>query len=71
VEQVCAATGGPCVYTGRSMKASHTGLGSTEANWRAATAHLVASLDYYKVPPKEKEELLAIVATLKPDIVER
>jgi hemoglobin len=53
------------------MKASHTGLGSTEANWRAATAHLVASLDYYKVPPKEKEELLAIVATLKPDIVER
>lgn len=71
VEQVCAAAGGPCFYTGRSMKAVHAGLGITEADWQAAGNHLVASLDRYKVPPKEKEEVLAIVASLKGDIVER
>src|SRR3954470_22970156 len=27
LDQFCAATGGPCVYTGREMKTSHTGLG--------------------------------------------
>src|ERR1700675_5149162 len=27
VDQLCAATGGPCVYTGRDMKTAHAGLG--------------------------------------------
>jgi hemoglobin len=26
VEQICAATGGPCTYTGRDMKTAHAGL---------------------------------------------
>jgi hemoglobin len=33
--------------------------------------HLVASLDKFKVPKKEKEELLAIVAPLEKEIVEK
>src|ERR1051326_1056730 len=33
LDQFCAATGGPCVYTGRDMKTSHAGLGITEAEW--------------------------------------
>ncbi len=70
VEQLCAAAGGPCVYTGRDMKTSHTGLGITEAQWNAAVAHLVATLDKFKVPQAEKDELLAVVSTLKADIVE-
>lgn len=71
VEQLCMATGGPCVYTGRTMKASHAGLGITGAEWQAAVNHLVASLDKFKVPMKEKDELLAIASSLKPDIVEK
>ena len=70
VEQLCAATGGPCVYTGRDMKTSHSGLGITEAEWNASVAHLVASLDKFKVPPAEKDELLAIASSLKADIVD-
>jgi hypothetical protein len=27
LDQFCAATGGPCVYTGREMKTSHSGFG--------------------------------------------
>jgi len=71
VEQLCEATGGPCFYTGRSMKASHGGLGITEAEWQAAAKHLAATLDKFKVPQQEKEEVLTIVTSLKKDIVEK
>jgi hemoglobin len=71
LDQFCAATGGPCVYTGRDMKTSHAGLGITEADWDAAAKHLAASLDKFKVPEKEKGEVLAFVTTLKKDIVEK
>lgn len=71
LDQFCAATGGPCVYTGRDMKTTHAGLGITEADWDAAAKHLTASLDKFKVPEKEKSELLAFVTSLKKDIVEK
>lgn len=71
VDQLCEATGGPCIYIGRSMKASHAGLGITESDWQATVKHLVATLDKFKVPQKEKDELLAIASSLKGDIVEK
>ena len=71
LDQFCAATGGPCVYMGRDMKTSHSGLGITNAEWDAAAKHLVASLDKFKVPEKEKGEILAFVTSLKKDIVEK
>ncbi len=69
VDQICAATGGPCVYIGRSMKAAHEGLNITESDWQLAVGDLVATLDKFKVAQKEKDELLAAVSSLKPDIV--
>jgi len=71
LDQFCAATGGPCVYMGRDMKTTHGGLGITGADWDAAVKHLTASIDKFKVPTKEKDELLAFVSTLKKDIVEK
>ena len=71
VDQLCAATGGPCVYKGRDMKTSHAGLGITEAQWNVSVAHLVASLNKFKVGEKEQNDLAAALTTLKPDIVER
>ena len=71
VDQLCAAAGGPCVYTGRTMKDSHAGLGITEAEWDAAAKHLVASLDKFKVGEQEKKDLLAFVTSIKGDIVEK
>ena len=69
VDQVCEATGGPCIYIGQSMKTSHEGLGITEAQWTKSVNHFVASLDKFKVPQKEKDELTAILSSLKKDIV--
>ena len=71
LDQFCAAAGGPCVYMGRDMKTTHTGLGITEDDWNAAAKHLVEALDKYKVPKAEKDELLAFVVTQKKDIVEK
>lgn len=71
VDQLCAVTGGPCVYIGRDTKTSHRGLGITEADWTATVNHLVATLDKFKVPQREKDEVLALLTTLKPDIVEK
>ena len=71
VDQFCAAAGGPCVYTGRTMKDSHAGMGITEAEWDAAAKHLVATLDKLKVGEPEKKDLLAFVTGLKADIVDK
>ncbi|MDT7689171.1 MAG: hemoglobin [Acidobacteriota bacterium] len=71
VDQFCAAAGGPCIYTGRTMKDSHQGLGITEAQWDAAAKHLIASLDKFRVGEQEKKDLLAFVSSLKGDIVEK
>ncbi len=71
LDQFCAATGGPCIYTGRDMKTTHGGMGITEADWDAAAKHLASSLDKFKVAEKEKGEILAFVTTLKKDIVEK
>ena len=71
VDQLCAATGGPCVYIGRDMKSSHQGMGITEDDWNRAVGHLVATLDKFKVPEKEKNEFLALASSLKNDIVEQ
>lgn len=70
VDQLCAATGGPCYYMGRDMKTAHAGMGITEADWTASVNHLVATLDKFKVPKAEKDEVLALLTTLKADIVE-
>lgn len=69
IEQICAATGGPCTYTGRDMRTTHAGLGIGDADFDALVEDLVAALDKFSVPEKEKGELLAILGPLKPDIV--
>jgi hemoglobin len=71
IDQLCVAAGGPCIYLGRDMKTSHGGLGITAAEWDAAAKHLADSLDKFKVPAKEKDEVLAFVTTLRKDIVEK
>jgi hemoglobin len=71
VDQLCAAAGGPCVYTGRTMKDSHAGLGISGADWDAAAVHLVASLDKFKVGEQEKKDLLGFVTSLRGDIVDK
>lgn len=70
VDQVCAQAGGPCTYTGLSMKESHRNMGVTDGEFGALVEDLVASLNAFKVPAKEQDELLTALGAMKSDIVE-
>ncbi len=71
VNQICEASGGPCKYTGQDMKAVHKGMGITGEAFDALVGDLVATLDKFKVPAKEKGELLSVLGPMKKDIVEK
>ncbi|MBI2189035.1 MAG: group 1 truncated hemoglobin [Acidobacteria bacterium] len=66
---VCEVTGGPCTYTGRSMKEAHARLNITEGQWQTMVADFRRTLAAFKVPQKEQEELLTIVGSTKGNIV--
>jgi hemoglobin len=71
VDMIGSATGGPQKYTGRSMKELHAGMKITPAEFDALAADLKATLDKLKVPAREQNELLKLVAATAPDIVEQ
>ena len=68
-DQICDATGGPCSYLGKDMKAAHKGMQITEAEWNATVENLGKALDKNKVGAAEKKELLGALGPMKPDIV--
>lgn len=68
-EFVCMATGGPCKYTGRDMETSHAGMDLVDDEFNALVEDLVGALDKFKVPEKEKGELLGALGPLKPQMV--
>ena len=70
IDQVCQAAGGPCTYTGRSMKDAHAGMGVTSAEFDALVEDLVATLNQFRIGKTEQGELLGVLGPLKPDIVE-
>ncbi len=71
VDFVCSATGGPCIYTGRDMKTSHEGLGITSGEWERFVRITKEVLEKFKVPQKEQQEFLKLVAPLRSAIVEK
>lgn len=71
VDFLCNLTGGPCLYLGRDMKTVHTGLGIDEDDWKEGVDALTATLEKFKVPEKEKTEVLTAFGSLKKDIVEK
>ncbi len=74
---VCDVAGGPFEYTG--TKPGETPLGLDEAHrefqispeeFDAVAAELGRSLDHFKVPEREKEEVLAAFAAHKGEVIE-
>ena len=71
LDQLCAATGGPCVYIGRDMKTAHRGLGITEEDWDISVKILLRTFDKFKVKERERKDVVAALSGLKADIVEK
>jgi hemoglobin len=70
VDQVCEAAGGPCVYTGRTMRETHDGMGVTAGEFDALVEDLVATLNEFEVAKAEQEELLGLLGPMRDAIVE-
>src|SRR5882724_11990993 len=71
VEQICQGTGGPCTYTGGSMRSVHAGMGVRSKDFDALVQDLGKTLNKFKVPRREQKELVAILGPMKKDIVTR
>ena len=69
VDQLCAATGGPCVYVGGDMPTVHKDMQISETAWTVAVGYLTDTLTKFQVPEREKAEVLGFVSSLKSDIV--
>jgi hemoglobin len=63
------ATGGPARYEGKDMRAAHTAMRISNAEFDAAIGDLKASLDKLQIPNKEQKELLAVAESTRPQIV--
>jgi hemoglobin len=70
IDYLCSSAGGPLYYTGRDMKVSHKGMKISERDWSAFLGHLNATLEAFKVPTAERDEVVAFIQSTKPDIVE-
>jgi len=71
VDQICEASGGPCKYKGKDMKAAHMGMGVSGADFTALVEDLSGALDKFMVGAHEKEQLLGALAPMKTQIVEK
>lgn len=67
---VCIATGGPCKVISRPAAVTHGGLGIKASEFDIVVNHLVDTLNKFEVPEQEQQELLTIIGSLRPDIVE-
>lgn len=65
----CMVTGGPCTYTGRTVKDAHQRLQVTEAEWTRLIVIFRESMSGFKVPAREQDEVVAILEAAKGDVV--
>jgi len=69
VDQLCAVTGGPCVYVGKSMREAHKDLHITAGDWQQAMTLFNLTLDDFHVSRSERNQLLAIMRSVEGEIV--
>jgi hemoglobin len=70
VQQICAGSGGPCKYEGRSMREAHRGMGVRNADFDALVEDLVKTLKKFNVPAREQKELLGLLGPMRRDVVQ-
>jgi hemoglobin len=69
--QLCDLTGGPCKYDGDSMRDVHAGHGIDHREFYRGVELLREVLARHGVPLRERNELLALLAPMKRDVVDR
>lgn len=70
-EQFCDLSGGPCEYSGVDMKKAHVGLGLTTLHFNALVEDLQTAMDETGIPFRTQNRLLALLAPMHRDVVEK
>ena len=70
-EQFCYLLGAGCDYSGRDMKTAHTDMGVTKADMNALVENLQAAMREADVPFAAQNRLLAKLAPMSREVVER
>lgn len=65
------ALGGPLPWTGKDMRAAHAGMGLTEEHFNAIAGNLVATLKELNIRQELIDQVIAVVATTKDDVLGR
>src|ERR671911_540791 len=66
---IAALAGGPFEYTGLPLEEAHKDLHLTAEEFAEVGAEIVRALDYYKVPEREKQELVDAYMTAMDEVV--
>lgn len=70
-DQLCDITGGPCTYEGETMIESHKGMEVSRADFNALVENLQLAFDQNEVSVSTQNRLLALLADMHGDIVNR
>ena len=70
IEQFCAESGGPCMYSGLSMQESHAGRNIDTAQFNALVEDLIDVMTARRIPVGAQNRLLKRLAPMHGDIVE-
>lgn len=68
-EQLCNITGGPCQYTGRTMRESHEKLDIDNTMFNALAEDVYIAFGHAGVPYRLQNKVMAIFAPMQRDIV--
>lgn len=71
VEQFCVVLNGPCQYQGRTMAESHRGMNVTEGAFYALVEELQITLNKQNVPFFAQNRLIAALAPMHRDIINK
>ena len=66
---IAAAAGGPFVYTGLPLSEAHAEFNLTAEEFAEVGAEIVAALNFYQVPEREQQELVAAYQASMSDVV--
>ncbi len=69
IEFFCAGAGGPEVYTGQDMLSTHKGMNISEQEFVAVIDDAMAALKTNGIDAPTQNDVLAILWSLKPEVV--
>jgi hemoglobin len=68
---IAALAGGPFEYTGKPLDEAHRNFHLTAEEFEEVGAEIVRALDHYKVPERERQELVDAYMTSMDEVVDR